>query len=87
MFYSEPAPSRAQNGLVGWLSGWLVDWLAGLVGWSGLLVPGWLAGWLVGWLAGLVAWAFQTRVKMWPFGFIAGLLASCLPDPCENTAF
>ena len=71
MFYGEPAPGRAQNGLVGWLAGWLVDWLAGLVGWAGWLVPGWLAGWLVGWLAGLVAWAFQTRVKMRPFGVMA----------------
>ena len=71
MFYGEPAPGRAQNGLVGCLSGWLVDWLAGLVGWAGWLVPGWLAGWLAGWLDGLVAWAFQTRVKMRPFGFMA----------------
>ena len=52
VLYREPAPGRAQNGLVGWLAGWLVDWLAGLVGWAGWLVPGWLAGWLVGWLAG-----------------------------------
>ena len=71
MFYGEPAPGRALNGLVGWLAGWLVDWLAGLVGWAGWLVPGWLAGWLVGWLAGLVAQAFQTCLKMRPLGFMA----------------